>query len=90
MSTAQQNKVAGGATDAVETPRVVRLSINLAPTVAEALKTTATKQGVSITEAVRRAVALWRLVSDAQDHGNRVMVVEGRGDDAQYREIVLL
>jgi len=73
-----------------DAPRVVRLSVNLAPSVAEALKSTAQKHGVSITEAVRRAVALWKLVSDSQAKGQRVMLVEGQGDRAQYREIVII
>lgn len=83
-------KPATGSRTQGDAPRVVRLSVNLAPSVADALKTTASKQGVSITEGIRRAVALWKLVSDAQEHGQRVMVVDGHGENAQYREIVII
>lgn len=70
--------------------RVVRLSVNLAPSVADALKTTATRKGLSITEAIRHAVAVWKLVSDEQEKGNKVMIMEGTGDSARFREIVLV
>jgi len=73
-----------------ETPSVVRLSVNLAPTVAAALKSTAEKQGVTVTEATRRAVALLKLADDAHRKGDRLMVVEGEGDSAKYREIVMI
>lgn len=69
---------------------VVRLSVNLAPSVAAVLKDAAHQQGTSVTEALRRTIALWKIVSDERARGNRVMVVEGTGDSARYREIVLL
>ncbi|HEY8719420.1 ribbon-helix-helix protein, CopG family [Pengzhenrongella sp.] len=69
---------------------VVRLSVNLAPSVAEALKSTAAKQGITITEAIRRAVALWKMVSEATAKNQRIMIVEGTGDKAQYKEIFFL
>ena len=71
-------------------PGVVRLSVNLAPSVAEALKTTAAAQGLTLTEATRRAVALLKLVTEEQAKGNRVVVLEGDGPTAYQREIVLL
>ena len=43
-----------------------------------------------MTEGVRRAIALWKLVSDEVSKGNKVMVVEGEGESAKYREIILL
>lgn len=69
---------------------VVRLSVNLASDVAGALKALSTGQGISVTEGVRRAIALWKLLSDETRKGNKVMVVEGEGDKARYREIILL
>ncbi|MDM7855488.1 CopG family transcriptional regulator [Cellulomonas alba] len=80
---------AGTASDAGES-RVVRLSVNLAPTVAAALKSTAAKKGLSITEAIRHAIAVWKLVVDEQAAGRKVMIVEGQGDSATFREIVLI
>lgn len=73
-----------------EGPSVVRLSVNLAPTVSDALKATAQRKGLSITEAIRHAIAVWKLVSDEQAKGNRIMIVSGEGDRAQYREIVMV
>ncbi len=69
---------------------VVRLSVNLAPDVADALRGTAAAQGITVTEAVRRAVAVWKLVSDENAAGRRLMVVDGKGDGATFREVVLL
>jgi hypothetical protein len=93
MTTTQAPKaVAAGRTtqDQGESPRVVRLSVNLASSVADALKSTAQAKGLSITEAIRHAIAIWKLVSDEQAKGNRVMIVEGRGEKAEYREIVIV
>lgn len=92
MTTAEAQVAAAGRTteDQGESPRVVRLSVNLAPSVADALKATAKKKGLTITEGIRHAIAIWKLVTDEQEKGNRVMIVEGRGDDAEYREIVIV
>ena len=90
MSTTQAPVATGRPQDQGEAPRVIRLSVNLAGSVADALKTTAARKGLSITEGVRHAIAIWKLVSDEQEKGNRVMIVEGRGDSAQYREIVIV
>jgi len=69
---------------------VVRLSVNLASDVAGALKAMSTAQGVSVTEGVRRAIALWKLVTDEHAKGNKIMVVEGEGGSAKFRELILL
>lgn len=44
----------------VEPRPVVRLSVNLAPTVADALKELSEQHGVTLTEGVRRAIIAWR------------------------------
>lgn len=88
--TLQKQTESGPTQEREATPRVVRLSVNLAPSVAAALKSTADKQGVSITEAIRRAVALWKLVSDARDNNQRIMLAEGHGDSTQYRELIII
>lgn len=90
---AKQGKLADGqpqTTAGEEEPSVVRLSVNLAPTVADALKTTARRKGLSITEAIRHAIAIWKLVTDEQAKGNRVMIVSGEGDNTQYRELIMV
>lgn len=65
---------------------VVRLSVNVATDVAVVLRSAASSQGVSVTEAVRRMVVLWKLVTDAQDQGHRVVVLTRHG---RQREVVL-
>ena len=74
----------------VETRDVVRLSVNLAPDVAHTLKSLSTNQGVSVTEGVRRAISLWKLVTSERAKGHKVMIVEGEGDKAKLRELILL
>jgi len=66
---------------------VVRLSINLAPPIAEVLKRRATADNLSITDAVRRALGLWGLVQDAQRDGEKVFV---RSRDGKERELVIV
>ncbi|WP_066460850.1 hypothetical protein [Sanguibacter suarezii] len=83
-------KRAPGTTQEQDASRVVRLSVNLAPSVADALKSVAADQGISLTEATRRAVALLKLANDARNDDKRLMVVEGQGEKAIYREIVML
>lgn len=89
MNSTQEKARAHGAA-ATANKDVVRLSVNLAADVAAALKTLSTQQGVSVTEGVRRAIALWKLVSDERAKNNRIMIVEGEGDNAKFRELVLL
>lgn len=67
---------------------VVRLKVNLAPTVAAALRETCDAQRVGVTEGMRRAIAVWKLVSDARAQGQRLMLVQGHGADAVFREVV--
>ncbi|KRE54700.1 hypothetical protein [Phycicoccus sp. Soil748] len=89
-NTQEQVRADGAGATAVSNRDVVRLSVNLANDVAGALKTLSTSQGVSVTEGVRRAIALWKLVSDELSKGNKIMVVEGEGDNAKFRELILL
>ena len=56
---------------------LVRLSVNLTPEVADELKDYAARKGVSITEAVRRAITVLRFVDDAQSRGASVHLEEG-------------
>lgn len=54
----------------------VRLSVNLRPDVAADLKDYAERKGVSITEAVRRAIVILKFVDDARDRGAAFNVEE--------------
>ncbi len=70
---------------------LVRLEVDLALSTAAALTKSAGRRKISYTEAIRRAIAVLDLVETAQfDEGARVMVVTGHGDDAIYREVVMM
>lgn len=56
---------------------VVRLSVNLTPEVADELKDYASRKGVSVTEAVRRAITVLTFVDNAQSRGASVHLEEG-------------
>jgi hypothetical protein len=56
---------------------LVRLSVNLNPDVADDLKQYAGRKGISITEAVRRAITVLTFVDDAQGRGASLHLEEG-------------
>ena len=64
-----------------------RLSVNLAPTVAHALRTVAHRRGITYTEAIRYAIALWKLLVDERAKGNRIVLVDE--DERRAREVIL-
>lgn len=55
---------------------LVRLSVNLSPNVFGELKNYADRKGVSVTEAVRRAISVLKYVDDAQDRGASLNIEE--------------
>ncbi len=67
----------GGAASEGVPDRLVRLSVNLGPEVADQLKEYASRKGVSVTEAVRRAIAVLAFVDDAQNRGASLNLEEG-------------
>lgn len=80
-----------GSPDEGSSERVTRLSVNLASDVAEALKSLTRRRSISITEGVRRAIAVWKLVEDEQEKGNRIAIVEHHQDGTTaVREVVVL
>ena len=64
-----------------------RLSVNINDDPAEALKRMKREKGISITEAVRRSVALYDLVDRETGDTGKLQIV---GDDGSVREILLL
>ena len=69
--------------------RIVRLSVNLHSDVARVLQGHAELAGISVTEAVRRAVAVWAFIEDAKRAGDTVAVVQrSPGGAATVREVV--
>lgn len=74
-----------GGRDAHTDP-LVRLSVNLTPDVADALKQYASRKGISVTEAVRRAITVLTFVDNAQSRGASLHIEEG----GALKEILLL
>jgi hypothetical protein len=54
----------------------VRLSVNLSPTVAGVLNAYADRKGISVTEAIRRAISILKYVDDAQGRGASLNIEE--------------
>jgi hypothetical protein len=67
---------ASGGPGAAGTDQLVRLSVNLSPDVADVLKEYAGRKGISVTEAVRRAIAVLKFVDGAQDRGASLNIEE--------------
>lgn len=53
-----------------------RLSVNLAPEVAEALRDLARRRRVSVTEVVRQAISDEKYLQDAADDGAKILIQE--------------
>jgi hypothetical protein len=58
-------------------PRKVRLNADLSPAVADALKQLAATQGVSLTEALSRAISTESTLADKRRNGGKVLVQDG-------------
>jgi hypothetical protein len=67
--------------------RSVRLSVNLSVESAETLRALIRRKGLTITEGVRRAIAVWKFVEDENSNGNQLAVIE---PDGSIRKVVLL
>ena len=67
--------------------RFVRLSVNLSLETAETFRTLIDRKGLSISEGIRRAIAVWKFLEDERARGNQIAVVE---PDDQVRKIVML
>lgn len=63
-----------------------RLSINLNNEASEFLDHITEKRGISYTEAVRRALALYRLLDQETEAGNHVQIDDGK----RVRDLVLI
>jgi hypothetical protein len=67
---------------------LVRLNVNLNQETAEALKEIAKKENISLTEAVRRAIAILKFVEEEQDRGRKIQTMDRDGKDK--RELILM
>lgn len=55
---------------------LVRLSVNLSPLAADTIKDYASRKGISITEAVRRAISILSYIDKAQERGAKLNIEE--------------
>lgn len=67
---------------------LVRLNVNLNKESAAALRELADTQGISFTEAVRRAIAVYKYVSDEQEQGRKIQTMDSK--EKNKRELVLM
>jgi hypothetical protein len=64
------------ATGIMEKVNATRLSVNLSPEVAEALRWIASKHHTSITEAVRRSISTQRFIERVVSDGAKILIQE--------------
>jgi hypothetical protein len=67
--------------------RFVRLSVNLSFETAEVFRMLIERKGLSISEGIRRAIAVWKFLEDEKARGNEIAVIE---PDESVRKVVLL
>jgi hypothetical protein len=79
----------GAPIDSQEEParRSVRLAVNVSDDTARTFRSLIERKGLSITEGIRRAIAVWRFVEDETERGNKLIVQEPNGTQ---REVLLL
>lgn len=68
--------------------RYTRLSVNVALDVADALRVLAKRRGITVTDGVRRAIAIWKLVEDASAEGQQIQIFDPA--TGKIRELVLI
>lgn len=69
-----------------DTVELTRLSVNLNAETAAALNEIRERRGISLTEAVRRAIAVLKFIEDEIQNGNTVQSTDG----AKTRELMLI
>lgn len=68
-----------------------RLHVNLAHDTMDVLKGLCARHGLSLTEGVRRMVAIWQFITTEMDAGNKLAVVKMvDGEIVEAREVVML
>jgi hypothetical protein len=65
-----------------------RLSINLSSSAMTALRELSLRKGTSVTEMVRRAIALLKLVEDAEQEGQEVQVYDPKSDKVRTIQFI--
>jgi hypothetical protein len=60
----------------------IRLSVNLSQEAADALRSITARRGITITQAIRRAISTQYYIEEALDEGARILI-SGPGDSAR-------
>ena len=68
--------------------QLVRLNVNLNAETAEALREIADHRGISFTEAVRRAISVYKFIDEETKDGSRIQTVNSSRNEV--RELVLM
>jgi hypothetical protein len=87
MATHPATTTSGPVLDETPEDKIVRLNVNLSTEVADALRQTTRRNGLTLTEGVRRAVSIWKLLDDAARRGERIEVVDP--ESGRTRELIL-
>jgi hypothetical protein len=67
---------------------LVRLNVNLNAETAEALKAVAADKNISVTEAVRRAIAVYKFIAEENQRGRHIQTTDPERE--QVRELILM
>ena len=65
-----------------------RLSVNISPITAQALREIASAKATTVTEVIRRAVAVLKLLEDEQEKGNQVHLVDQDGSTSRQLHLI--
>jgi hypothetical protein len=76
MNTAHDQQDSRAAPRQGDNQDVVRLSVNVSPLVADTIKSIAKRNGISITEAIRRAISVLAYIDSAQSRGASLNIQE--------------
>jgi hypothetical protein len=87
VARASQRSDAEDQETSAEQDHTVRLSVNLSIESAENFRALIRRKGLSITEGIRRAIAVWKFVEDETSKGNQIAVIER---DDSVRKVILL
>jgi hypothetical protein len=69
-------------------PKPIRLTVNINEATAEAMKVSAKRSGVTVTETLRRAVAMLKYIEGEVDAGR--MILTRDSDGRRERELVVM
>lgn len=68
--------------------KLIRLNVNLNSETAEALKEIAEERGISFTEAVRRAISVYKYIDDEVQEGRKIQIADK--SNKNVRELILM